>query len=135
MDHVELLCLKKNLLYDMLVSTEKMCDLIGKDKFEQLGEEAVRREEIIVQINQADEGLKHFSDVNESSEEVHILISGIQMLLRDIFTLNQRNNDTLIIKQKEYTSQIKNVKQSKKGINGYVAPFTTQHSIFIDAKK
>lgn len=135
MDRVKLLRLKKNLLCDMLASTQRMSDMIGNEQFEELGKEVEKRQAIIGQIDQADKDLERFSDSDTSSDASQILVADIQILLRDICVLDQSNNEAAAVKQKEFTSQIKNIKQSKKGINGYAAPFTMQGSVFIDAKK
>lgn len=135
MDRVKLLRLKKDLFCDMLASTQRMSNMIGSDQFEELGKEVEKRQAIIDQINQADKFLERFSDSVTSSDASQTLVSDIQMLLRDIYVLDQSNNEAAAVKQKEFTSQIKNIKQSKKGINGYAAPFTMQGSVFIDAKK
>lgn len=124
---------KKEWLSQMLSLTKQFYALLEADQIDEFASALKSREALIGKIDaltKQERQLDAFgnADTNKLKQQT-------QDMIRDILSLDKKNADLASEKLMRYREQIKNVSQSKKGIDNYAKTGQSEDAYFVDAKK
>ena len=131
-------------LQRMLQNTNKQADLIEKDEIGALVDTLDERQRIMDGVDVLDGRLDKFyqellTDYPQKEEDIHQVvqpyIEQIETLIKDIKTLDDTNRLKTQNKLAEYGQEIKQVRDTNKGVDTYTNPYQSADGLFFDTKK
>ena len=136
-EYTKLLGIKKELLNKLLVSLRRSVDLLREDDMDAFDAEMTACQEITGKIDELGCTLDRIREqaLPARQEEAAALESGIKDMIRQIKLAQKECNDVAEQKLHTYGQQIKAIRHTKKGIEGYHSQFQKRDAVFIDEKK
>lgn len=137
-DLLRLLEIKKELLVRMLDALKRSALMLREDDMDAFSTEMENCKEITAAVDElgiTESSLRaQIPDAQQQSELIK-LESGIVYILEQIERTRRECNDIAQQKLQVYGQQIKAVRHTKRGIDGYANQFQRRDAVFIDAKK
>ena len=137
-DLSRLLEIKKELLAKMLETVKRSAAMLYEDDMDAFSLEMEHCEEITAMVDEmsvTEDSLRaQIPDAQQQSELIK-LESGITYILEQIERSRRECNDIAQQRLQAYGQQIKAIRHTKKGIDGYANQFQRRDAFFIDAKK
>ena len=136
-EYVRLLGLKKDLLNQILESLGRSADLLREDDMDAFDAEMAACQEITVKVDELGVTLDRIREhgAPDTREEAVELIDNINGIIRQIDLRQKECNEVAEQKLYTYKQQIKAIRHTKKGIEGYASQFQKRDAFFVDAKK
>ena len=130
---------KKILLTQTLAIAQSQGDMIYKDETDRLKMSMEERERLTGEIDKIDlicaQIKDQLTDDDMHDRQLTDANKDIMEMLLQIQTADQIIGEQLCKKLKEYQNQIRQLRQTKKGMDCYARPFTNEDGIFFDKKK
>lgn len=137
-DLLRLLEIKKELLVKMLEAVKRSAQMLRENDMDAFSLEMENCKEITDAVDElgiTESSLRaQIPDAQQQSELIK-LESGIVYILEQIERTRRECNDIAQQKLQVYGQQIKAVRHTKRGIDGYANQFQRRDAVFIDAKK
>lgn len=134
---IRLLGIKKGLLNELLASLGRSVCLLREDDMDAFDTEMDICQQIAAKVDELHRSLDPIKAQATPAmrEETAVLESGIADILKRIDEARKECNDVAEQKLHTYGQQIKTIRHTKKGIDGYTNQFVKRDAAFIDAKK
>jgi hypothetical protein len=134
---VRLLGMKKELLAGMLESLRQSLLYLQQDDMDAFNGEMDACQHIASKVDELGAPAEKLREraAGARQDEIAKLESDIREIVRQIERTRQECNDAAQQKLKLYGQQIKAVRHTQKGIDGYASQFTPRDAVFVDEKK
>jgi len=131
---------KKELLSRAAQIAQSQAEMIREDQIETLRESMQERERITREIDRIDARCaqirRRISDgAPDTCTRLGESEKGMMELLIRIQTADQANGEQLRGKLREYQSQLRQLRQTRKGMEGYTRTYASEDGIFFDTRK
>ena len=137
-DLARLLELKRELLTNLLGSLRRCAEYLGNDDFDAFNSEMDRSSDIpaaVDKLTAAEKGLRDNLPPHMLRGEITAAEKNISILLGQLELVQKECTDAAEDKLRHYSQQIKSVRSTQKGVEGYALQLYRQGAIFIDEKK
>lgn len=137
-DLARLLEIKKELLAKMLEAVKQSAAALREDDMDAFSLEMESCKETTAMVDElgvTEGSLRAQVPDAQQQPEIIKLESGITYILEQIERSNRECNDIAQQKLQAFGQQIKSIRHTKKGIDGYASQFVHRDAFFIDAKK
>ncbi len=137
-DLLRLLEIKKEMLQKLLHTVKNAADVLkddDMDAFDQDMEACKKLMSMIDETGATAERLKKQIPELQLYPDIARLESDVEYLLSEIEQARKDCNNIAEQKLRTYGQQIKAIRGTQKGINGYASQFQRRDAVFIDAKK
>jgi len=136
-EYVKLLGLKKELLTALLASLRRSAHLLREDDMDAFDAEMTACQEIAVKVDEIGLALDRIREQTAPAglSEAAALERDIRDMLEQISLAQKECNDVAQGKRHTYGQQIKAIRHTKRGIEGYSSQFMKRDAVFVDAKK
>jgi hypothetical protein len=137
-DLLRLLEIKKELLAQLLESVKRAAGALKDDDMDAFGQEMERCKGLMATADETGataETLKQQMPGAQPHPELARLENDIAYIAGQIDQARRECNDVAEQKLKTYGQQIKAIRHTQRGIDGYASQFQRRDAFFIDAKK
>lgn len=136
-EYMRLLGQKKDLLSKLLESLRRSAYLLGEDDMDAFDAELAACEEITAKVDELVPALDRIREQASCSglPQAAALEGDIQDIGEQIGLAQKECSDVAERKLYGYGQQIKAIRHTQKGIEGYSNPYKKRDAVFIDAKK
>lgn len=136
-ERICLLQIKKELLARMLDSVRRSAALLREDDMDAFDSEMDGCKEITEKVDEIAASIKRLAGepAGAHADEIARLEKDIAYIAGQIESARMECNDVAQQKLHMYGQQIKSVRHTQKGINGYANQFQRRDAVFIDEKK
>lgn len=136
-EYIRLLGQKKELFYKLLESLRRSACLLREDDMDAFDAEMAVCDGIKEKVDELVHSLTRIRKQAPPADlsEAAALEESINDILKQVVLAQKECNDTAEQKLTAYGRQIKAIRHTKKGIEGYSNPFKKRDAVFIDAKK
>ena len=136
-ERVRLLGLKKELLTELLASLGRSARFLGEDDMDAFDAEMAACQEITGKVDELGAALDRIGEqaAAGSLPEAATLEGEIGEIVNAIKLAQKECSDLAEQKLHTYGQQIKAIRHTKRGIEGYSSQFQKRDAVFVDAKK
>jgi len=136
-EYMRLLGHKKELLNKLLESLRRSASLLREDDMDAFDAEMAACDGFTGKVDELVYSLDRIREQAAlgSLSEAAALEESINDIFRQVAHAQKECNDVAEQKLQTYGQQIKAVRRTQKGIEGYASPFKKRDAVFIDAKK